>query len=119
MVDIINHLGCINISKRFFTALIGGTVTNCYGVVDTNAGSRWQSVLDVLPVLRRGSKYAKGVGVKTVDGKIYIDLHITVLYGVNVSSVVKSIQHKVAYITEENTGMKVGRVNVFVDGIKS
>ena len=122
MVDINNHLGSISISKRFLTALIGGTVTNCYGVVGTNAGNIWQNALEAVqfvPFLHGIRKTEKGVNVKTADGKIYIGLHITVLYGVNVSSVVKSIQHKVAYAVEENTGMRVGRVNVFVDAIQS
>ena len=125
MVTINNHLGSIDISKRFFTTLIGSTVTGCYGVVGMNSGTPRQNALESLPFLRKWlgltpSKYHdKGVNVKFIDGKIHIYLHITVLYGVNVASVVESIQHKVTYFTEEQTGMKVGRVNVYVDAIKS
>ena len=125
MVSIINHLGSIEISKRFFTTLIGNTVTGCYGVVDMNSGNPRQNFIESLPFLGKWlglspDRYLdKGVNVRVRDGKINIDLHITVLYGVNVASVVKSIQHKVTYVTEEQTGMKVGHVNVFVDAIKS
>ncbi|MCL2077279.1 MAG: Asp23/Gls24 family envelope stress response protein [Oscillospiraceae bacterium] len=116
-----NHLGSISISKQFFTTLIGGTATGCFGVVGMNSGSPWQNAVEFLPLLRsKKQPYAdKGVTVKAIDGMIHIDLHITVSYGVNVSSVVKSIQHKVTYVVEEQTGMKVGRVNVFIDAIKS
>ena len=101
--------------------MIGNTVTGCYGVVAMNSGTPRQNVFESFPFLRKwlglGKYHDKGVNVRFFDGKIHIDLHITVLYGVNVSSVVKSIQHKVTYFTEEQTGMKVGRVNVFVDAI--
>lgn len=123
MVSITNHLGSINISKRFFTTLIGSTVSGCYGVVDMNSGNKRQNIVESLPFLGKWLSPAryhdKGVNVKFNEGKIYIDLHITVLYGINVASVVKSIQHKVTYVAEEQTGMSVGRVNVFVDAIKS
>ncbi|MCL2693985.1 MAG: Asp23/Gls24 family envelope stress response protein [Oscillospiraceae bacterium] len=119
MVVSTNHLGSVNISKKFFTTLIGGTVTKCFGVVGMNSGGMWQNAVESMPFLRRGKQYDKGVSVTLSDGKIYIDLHITVLYGVNVASVVKSIQHKVTYVVEEQTGIKVGRVNVFVDAIKT
>ena len=125
MVTINNHLGSIDISKRFFTTLIGSTVTGCYGVVGMNSGTPKQNIIESLPIVAKwlgiapGKYFDKGVSVKVIDNKINIDLHITVLYGVNVASVVKSIQHKVTYVTEEQTGMKVGRVNVFVDAIKT
>ena len=60
----------------------------------------------------------KGVTVKFKNGKLYIDLHITVMYGVNVSTIVKSIIHKVRYAVEEETEFSVEKVNVFVDSVK-
>lgn len=38
MITINNHLGTITYSKQFFYSLIGGTVTNCFGIVGMNAG---------------------------------------------------------------------------------
>jgi uncharacterized alkaline shock family protein YloU len=94
-------------------------VNGCYGVAGTNAGGLWQNMVESLPFLKKIKNSNKGVNVRFKDGKIYIDLHITVAYGVNVASIVKSIRHKVTYVTEEQTGIKVGRVNVYVDAIKS
>lgn len=48
----------------------------------------------------------------------YIDLHISVMYGVNVSTIVKSIIHKVRFAVEDETGFTVDKVNVFVDAVK-
>ncbi len=119
MVTIRNHVGQINISRQFFAQLIGGTLTNCFGVADTNACTPRQTVLASLPFLNRKKFIDKGVAVRSVMGKLQVDLHITVTYGLNIASVVHSIQHKIAYVIQEETDIEVESVNVFVDGIKS
>ncbi|MDE6580876.1 MAG: Asp23/Gls24 family envelope stress response protein [Ruminiclostridium sp.] len=119
MVLIRDHLGEINISKQFFSQLIGGTLTDCFGVADTNACSPKQTFFDTISILRKKKMVDKGVSVRSVRGKLRVDLHITVMYGLNISSIVKSIQHKIAYVIEEETDISVESVNVYVDGIKS
>lgn len=124
MVSINNHLGTINYTKQFFYTLIGGTVTNCFGVVDMNAGDVKQTFIEKVPIpfIKKFAEKTilseKGVTVKFKNGKLYIDLHITVMYGVNVSTIVKSIIHKVRYAVEEETEFSVDKVNVFVDSVK-
>jgi uncharacterized alkaline shock family protein YloU len=88
-------------------------------VVEMNAGGAKQTLVESLPFLSGKNKVDKGVSFKIIRDKLYVDLHITVLYGVNVASVVKSIQHKIKYAVEEETDIPVERVNVFIDGIKS
>ena len=119
MVLIRNHLGEISISKHFFAQLIGGTLTNCFGVADTTPSSPKQSILGSLPFVKNKKFVDKGVAVSFFRGKLRVDLHITVMYGVNIASVVRSIQHKIAYVIEEETDIEVENVNVYVDGIKS
>lgn len=119
MVNIHNHLGEINISKQFFAQLIGGTLTNCFGVADTNACTAKQTMMEKLPGFRKKRFIDKGVAIRTIKNKLIVDLHITVLYGVNISSVVRSIQHKIAYVIEDETDIEVEGVNVFIDGIKT
>ena len=124
MIDIHNHLGAINYSKQFFYTLIGGTVTSCFGVVDMNAGDAKQTFLERVPIpfvkkfAEKNILSEKGVTVRYKNGKLYIDLHITVMYGVNVSTIVKSIVHKVRYAVEEETEFPVEKVNVYVDSVK-
>ena len=69
-------------------------------------------------VLRRENP-DKGVRVRSEDGKLLVDIHIAVTYGVNISAIVKSIVHKVRYTVEEATGFPVAKVNVFVDSMKA
>lgn len=119
MVVIQNHLGEITMTKQFFGILIGDVLTDCFGVVDKNAGNTEQTILSSLPFFSKKAYADKGVNVSVRDGRLQVDIHITVMYGLNVSSIVKSIQHKVSYSIEEATGLQVEKVNVFIDGIKS
>ena len=100
MIKVQNNIGTITISQDYFTSLIGSTVTGCFGVVQMNISSAKQTIL-------------------AGRDKLVVDLHITVLYGVNVGTVVKSIINKVKYVMEESTGISVERVNVYVDEIKT
>ncbi|HKM32935.1 MAG TPA: Asp23/Gls24 family envelope stress response protein [Oscillospiraceae bacterium] len=115
MVKIENHLGTIEVSQSYFTSLIGHTVTNCFGVTDMNPSGAKQGLLSVL---RRGNFTDKGVSVRNVRNRLFIDLHITVMFGVNIAVIVKSIVSKVRYTVEEETGLKVEKVNVYVDGMR-
>ena len=124
MITINNHLGTITYSKQFLYSLIGGTVTNCFGIVGMNSGDAKQTFVEKVP-LKFIKKFAektilseKGVTVRYKNDKLYIDLHISVMYGVNVSTIVKSIIHKVRFAVEDETGFTVDKVNVFVDAVK-
>jgi len=119
MVTKRTHLGDIIVTRQFFSELIGRTIVNCFGVVDMNADGVRQTLKDVLPFFKKKKDVDKGVSFRVAHDKLYIELHITVMYGVNVASVVKSIQHKIKYAVEEETELTVERVDVFVDGIKS
>ena len=52
------------------------------------------------------------------DGLV-IELHIVVTYGLNISTVVRSLVEKVRYTIEDVTGMNVKKVDVFVDSMIS
>ncbi|MCL2072149.1 MAG: Asp23/Gls24 family envelope stress response protein [Oscillospiraceae bacterium] len=113
------HLGNIIVTKQFFAELIGRTIISCFGVVDMNADGVKQNFFENLPFLPQKTQIDKGVSFKIINDKLYIELHITVMYGINVASVVKSIQHKIKYAVEDEIEVPVERVNIFVDGIKS
>ena len=48
-----------------------------------------------------------------------VELHITVIYGMNITAIAQSIKHKVQYTVEQATGLRVKRVNICVDGMKN
>ncbi len=59
----------------------------------------------------------KGVTVSQQEGRLVIALHIKVGYGLNIASITQSITHRVKDEVEHATGLKVARIDVFVDDI--
>ena len=90
MITINNHLGTITYSKQFFYSLIGGTVTNCFGIVGMNAVDAKQTFIEKVP-LKFIKKFAdktilseKGVTVKYKNDKLKAfglrSMHLMYLY---------------------------------------
>ena len=48
---------------------------------------------------------------------MYFDFHVIVSYGVSIAVVADNLMHTVKYKIEKFTGMSVGAVNVYVDGV--
>ncbi|MGN0171625.1 MAG: Asp23/Gls24 family envelope stress response protein [Acutalibacteraceae bacterium] len=116
MIRLENHLGTIEISQDYFACLIGHAASSCFGV----AGMCKSGARQGLRRLLSKRTYAdEGVQVRSDGKKLSIDLHITVIYGMNISAITKSIVNKVRYTVETATGLEVKKVNVFVDGMKS
>ena len=86
MIKVENHLGSIDVSNEYLTALIGHTATNCFGVVQMNPFGPKQGVLSLLD---KNRAIDKGVIIRLIKDKIVIDLHITVSSGVNIPAIVE------------------------------
>ena len=117
MIGFETSLGTVEISQEYFANLIGHAASECYGVAGM-LNSPYQISIVRSRLLRRDNT-DKGVRVRSEDGKLLVDIHIAVTYGVNISAIVKSIVHKVRYTVEESTGFPVAKVNVFVDSMKA
>ena len=112
MLKLENHQGTTTITTEYFAGLIGNVVSSCYGVVGISASTPMQGML------RRvsgRSTPAQGVKIKAIGDKLVVDIHIKVLYGINVSAIVKSIMNKVRYAVSQAVGLQVAKINVFVD----
>ena len=110
-----NHLGSINISQEYFANLIGKVVSECFGVSGMVASSTTQGIKSA--VMKKKNIPDKGVRVRNIGGKLVIDLNISVSYGINITTIVKSIMNKVRYSVEQSTDLTVTKVNVFVDSM--
>ena len=62
-------------------------------------------------------KLTKGVKVSVIDGKVNVDLAITIDYGYNVPETCQSVQSKVKAAVENMTGLDVDVVNIRIGGI--
>jgi len=114
MVTTYLPLGSVCFSVDYFSTLVGEAAKSCYGVAGMATGCMTDSVKSIV----LGSDFPeKGVRVTEKDGRLFIEMHIIVSYGVNVSSAAQSITHRVRDEVEAATGLKVARVSVSVDDI--
>jgi len=116
MIQIENHLGTIEISQDYFAYLVGNAASSCYGVAGMVKSGARQGIRFLIS---RRTYADDGVRVRSQGDKLIIDLHICVIFGVNISAIAKSIVNKVRYTVEQATGLEVKKVNVFVDGMKT
>jgi uncharacterized alkaline shock family protein YloU len=115
MIAYETRIGKVNISEEYFQKIIGEAVTSCYGVAGMVASGSKQRIVDIFT---KHDSLNKGIIIKGNADSIIVELHIIVVYGMNINAIAKSIVHKVQYTVEELTGIKVNKVVVKVDGIK-
>lgn len=116
MIRMENQLGTVEITQEYFRYLIGNAVSDCYGVtamVKTGARQGLRSIFS------KRNYTDDGVNVRGDAGKLVVDLHISVIHGMNIPAIAQSIVHKVRFTVEEATGLQVKKVNVFIDNMKA
>ena len=95
MITRVNPLGHISLTNDYFSGLVAEAAKNCYGIAAMGQSS----------------------AASTVREALRITLHIKVGYGLNIASITQSITHRVKDEVEHATGLKVARIDVFVDDI--
>lgn len=113
MISFYNTQGKVSMTADYFAELVAAAAQSGFGV----AGMATSGTGESLRTLVQQEFPEKGVRVAEVDGKLRIQLHIKVVYGLNIKAAVKSITHKVRYVVEEATGLKVGHIKVSVDDV--
>lgn len=106
MIRIENHLGTIEISQEYFRYLVGNAAASCYGVAAMVKSGPKQGLRSVFS---KRSYADDGIRVHGESDRLIIDLHISVIYGMNISAIAKSIVNKVRYTVEEATGCMCAR----------
>jgi len=111
-----NPYGHICLTNDYFSGLVEQAAKQCYGIA---AMGQTPTNKTVRSALATGSLPRKGVTVTQAGGKLNITLHIMVGYGLNIATISQSITHRVQDEVERATGLKVGRIDVYVDDILS
>ena len=107
-------LGNVSFTDGYFSTLVGEATKQCYGV----AAMAPRDMTDAVKSMVYGSDYPeKGVRVTQQNGRLVIELHIAVSYGLNISTAARSISHRDKDEVEQATGLKVARVVVSVDDV--
>ncbi|MBQ7045483.1 MAG: Asp23/Gls24 family envelope stress response protein [Clostridia bacterium] len=114
MIAYETRTGKVILSNEYLSKLIGNAVTSCYGVVGMVPRGSKQKIIGMVS---KKDYMDKGIKVVGDADKISVELHIIVLYGMNINAIAKSIVNKVKYTVNQATGITVEKVTVKVDGI--
>lgn len=109
-----NGLGEIYVSNNVVAEMSGAVAMKCYGIVGMAARNRKDGIVNLL----KRESMSKGIGVSVDNSGLVIDMHVIIEYGMNITSVCKSVVNRVRYTIENNLGIKVNRVDVRVEGIR-
>ncbi len=113
-VNMLNENGNITIDDQVFATLAGLAAMECYGVVGMASRTATEGIFELL----KREQLTKGIKVTTIDDKISIDLYIVLQYGVKISVVANNIISRIKYSVETFSGVSVGDVNIFVQGVR-
>ena len=106
--------GTVQIDGNVITKYAGTVAVECFGIV----GMAARGVKDGIVNLLKKENLANGIDISVKDGKISLDFHVIVSYGVSIGAVTDNLISNVKYKVEEFTGASVDRINVFVEGVK-
>ncbi len=110
-----NALGSISIDPQVVATYAGSVAVECFGIV----GMAAVNVKDGLVKLLKKDYLHHGISVEIECGdRITLNFHVIVSYGVSIAAVCENLMETVKYRVEEFTGMKVEKMNIFVEGVR-
>ncbi|WP_047151600.1 Asp23/Gls24 family envelope stress response protein [Aneurinibacillus tyrosinisolvens] len=114
-IQISTELGTIEVEEQVVATLAGAVAMECYGLIGMS--SRRTMKDGIADILRR-ENLSRGVEVRKQDGMVLIDLYIIVSYGTKISEVAHIVQERVKYALDQQLGLAVDRVNIYVQGVR-
>ncbi|MQW22795.1 Asp23/Gls24 family envelope stress response protein [Lactococcus sp. dk322] len=114
-VTINNSNGNVDIATEVIATVVGASTTEIFGVVGMTSKA---AVKDNFRSILRQENYSKGVVVTNSDNEIAIDVYVVVSFGVKISEVAKNIQERVRFNLENQLGISVAKINVYVQNVK-
>lgn len=115
MLKLENGKGSIIVDDNVISNIVSIVANNCFGITGMTA----KNVTEEFWTLLKKDNLDKGIHIHCDENEITIDLHIMVIYGINIPAITESIIHKVSYSVEETTGFRVKQINLFVDEIST
>ncbi|MBQ8627231.1 MAG: Asp23/Gls24 family envelope stress response protein [Agathobacter sp.] len=107
--------GKVLIDENVIATYAGSVAVECFGIV----GMAAINMKDGLVKLLKRDYLNHGISV-TVDEEnmINIDFHVIVAYGVSIATVSENLIETVKYKVETFTGMKINKINIYVEGVR-
>ncbi|MBO6260728.1 MAG: Asp23/Gls24 family envelope stress response protein [Lachnospiraceae bacterium] len=108
------HMGSIRINDDVIAQYAGTVANECFGIV----GMASVNVKEDLVRILKKDNVNRGITVKNEGGKLVLDFHVIVAYGVNIPAVTENLVNNVRYKVEEYTGLEVVKINIYVEGVR-
>ncbi|MCT4544224.1 MAG: Asp23/Gls24 family envelope stress response protein [Vallitalea sp.] len=109
-----SNIGDITIDNEVIAKVAGLTAIECFGIV----GMASINVTNGIVRLLKRESLTKGIKVDVLNNIISIDFHVIIEYGINIRAVADNLINNVKYKLENFTGMEVGKINFFVEGVR-
>jgi len=109
-----NAFGRISIDNEVVAHIAGQAVMESAGVV----GMASKNVKDGIVRLIKKENLSKGIILTPEEGGLILSVHIFVEYGTSIPAIAETIQTNIKYRVEEYTGVKVARVNIYIEGVR-
>ena len=107
-------LGSIVIDSEAIAQYAGTEAMQCFGIV----GMATVSMKDGLVRLLKKESLTRGINVSVNENRINLDFHVIVAYGVSILAVADNLMSNVKYKVEEFTGLEIGKINIYVEGVR-
>ena len=103
--------GSINISEDVIISMVKSVLSEVEGVagLSNTAGAELAELIGLKSV-------SKGVKVQFEDGRVVVDIIITVVYGCNIVNVAKAVQDKILSVVQATTGIENAEVTAVDKG---
>ena len=114
MLNITNENGTISINKEVVSKIASIAASECYGLVGMASKNKY----GMFELLSRQNDF-KGIDVTIdEDNKVAIEMSVIIQYGTKISTVAENIIDTVKYYVESQTGFKVQKIGISVQGVR-
>ncbi len=113
-----NVSGSLIVSDDVLADLVGYAAKECYGVVGM-ALPPDASMQDSIAGLRPSTRLRRGIIIEHgEDGRLSVELHVILEYGVNMSTVSQNLVDSVRFVLKDIAQIEDPDVTVHVEGVK-
>ena len=107
--------GKVLIDGNVIATYAGSVAVECFGIV----GMAAINMKDGLVKLLKKDYLTHGINVVVdEENMINIDFHVIIAYGVSIATVSDNLIETVKYKVETFTGMKINKINIYVEGVR-
>lgn len=106
--------GEILIDTDVIAKYAGSVVVECFGIVGMASVNMKEGIVRLL----KKERLTNGIKVIVTEEGVILNFHVIVAYGVAISTVADNLIENVKYKVEKFTGMKIKKMNIFVEGVR-